>query len=129
MAILQKKNLSAICNCLWVRAKFSTEPALAIVPAACDPILAFGLLNCGVLVRLKNSARNCRYRLWSPPHAAFLNNEKSSCLVSGPMRIFFPAFPNVNWAGVEKQLTLNHCCGPRSAGVCFALQPVTTFAR
>ena len=44
--------------------------------------LRFGTLNCGVLERLKNSARNCSFKRSVIPK--FLNIEKSALLNPGP---------------------------------------------
>ena len=42
--------------------KKTGSPALLMVPAAVEPMLAFGGLNCGVFGTLKISVRNSRWR-------------------------------------------------------------------
>src|SRR5439155_4594267 len=64
---------------------------LEMVPAGPLPIVAFGRSNCGVLVRLKNSARN-----WTRVSSVIrksLNTEKSTFLRPGPSRMFRPVSP------------------------------------
>ena len=43
---------------MFVRLNDPGDPAFEIVPASGVPITAFGLLNCGVFVILKNSPRS-----------------------------------------------------------------------
>src|SRR4051794_20479960 len=77
-------------------------------------MLAFGLLNCGVLNALNASARNCRRRSPFSPSRKFLKSEKSICLVPGPYRIFRPELPNTYWLGATKAAASNHLVIERS---------------
>src|SRR5438445_4905113 len=77
-------------------------------------MLAFGLLNCGVLKVLNASARNCRRRSPFSPSWKFLNSEKSICLVPGPYRILRPELPYTYWAGATKAAASNQRLMERS---------------
>src|ERR1035437_455378 len=82
-----------------------------MVPIAVEPAVAPGLSNCGVLKRLKNSARNCR--AFDSVTWVFLKNEKSTVLVPGPWRILRPELPHVPVTGFVKAPVLNQCCRVR----------------
>ena len=69
-------------------------------PTPVNPMLAFGLLNCGVLETLKASARNSSRRL--SENLKFLNKERSTCFVPGPYRTFRPELPKMYWPGATK---------------------------
>ena len=96
-----------------MRANDEGEPALEMVPAPATPITFAGLFNCGVLVTLKASARNCPLTLASRRISMSLKSETFNCAVGGPNRVLRPALPKVNAAGVEKQAGLNHLEGER----------------
>ena len=81
------------------------EPAEEMVPKLDAPTVFAGLLNCGVLKRLKNSPRICR--LLASLKWKFLKTEKSTSLVSGPYRMFRPELPQIP-AGLAKAAVLNH---------------------
>src|SRR5580658_141843 len=70
------------------------------------PTVAPGLSNCGVLKRLKNSARNCK--VVDSVKWVFLKTEKSTFFVPGPCRILRPESPQVPGAGFAKAARLNH---------------------
>src|SRR5580704_10626122 len=76
-------------------AMFGTRVVLV---AAGPGATADGLLNCGVLNRLKNSARNCR--TFDSATWKFLKTEKSTFLVPGPCRMLRPEFPHCPLASV-----------------------------
>src|SRR5260370_2855645 len=65
-----------------------------------NPMLPFGLLNCGVLDTLNASARNSTRRL--SENLKFLNKERSTCFVPGPYRVFRPELPKTYWPGATK---------------------------
>src|SRR5436189_86473 len=75
------------------------DPADVMRPNAGLPTVTFGLLNCGVFSRLKNSARNSSQR--ASEKRNFLNVEKSICFVPGPCRILRPALPNSRKPGLR----------------------------
>ncbi len=79
-----------------------------IVPAPAFPMLEAGLLNCGVLVTLKLSARNCSRRVSLAERKKSLNRDKSACAVPGPVRIFRPVLPNCCGPGAVNAAMLNH---------------------
>src|SRR5262245_19031971 len=98
-----------------------------MTPACGDPMEALGLLNCGVLVRLKISARNCNERLPSPPNPMLRNTEKSSCIVPGPNTVLRPTLPKVNCGGAVKHAVLNQRSTVESSS--FGSQPATASGR
>ena len=71
---------------------------LVIVPAAAVPIVAFGRSNCAVFSRLKHSARNCSRTAWLAANS--LKIDTSTFSRPGPYKMFLPASPYTNWAGV-----------------------------
>src|SRR4051812_49161523 len=60
-------------------------------------MLAFGLLNCGVLETLNACARMSSRRLSGK--TKFLNSERSTCFVPGPYRMLRPELPKMYWPG------------------------------
>src|SRR5215469_4847621 len=84
----------------------------AVLPVAGAGATAAGLLKSGVLNRLKNSARSCRF--FDSVSWKFLKTEKSMFLVPGPCRMLRPEFPHCPLASepVRGMLTnaevLNH---------------------
>src|SRR5436309_1887001 len=70
------------------------------------PMLAFGLLNCGVLKALNASARNSSRRLSAK--AKLLKTERSTCRVPGPYRMLRPELPKMYWLGAAKAEASNH---------------------
>ena len=83
------------------------ELAELIVPAATAPMLALGLLNCGVFVTLETSPRNRSERLPSLPNMMLRNNEASNCFVPGPTSVLRPALPNTYCGGCRKHDVLH----------------------
>src|SRR6266436_3282861 len=81
---------------------WTTRPPTEVevmIPAEVVPMLAFGLLKLAWL-RILTASR----RTWSRPRSNFgrpklLAIMKSTSEYLGPIRIFLPAFPNVNAAG------------------------------
>jgi hypothetical protein len=65
-----------------------------------------GMLNCGMLKKLKNSARNCN-RILSVSRK-FLKAEKSMLCMPGPVNTFLPGLPMVNGAWTWKAVKSNH---------------------
>src|SRR5262245_40503644 len=63
-------------------------------------MLAFGLLNCGVLNALNASPRNSTRRL--SRNAKFLKTERSTCFVPGPYKMLRPELPKTYWPGATK---------------------------
>jgi len=63
---------------------------VVILPAVADPMLAFGKPNCGVLSRLKASARNCSRKLRIGIRRA---SETSNVFVPGAYRTPRPELP------------------------------------
>src|ERR1700722_5637632 len=76
------------------------------------PTVAAGLLNCGVLNRLKNSARNCK--TFPSVMCVFLKSEKSTFFVAGPCRMFRPESPQVPAAAFVNAVVSNHLASVRS---------------
>src|SRR5215471_4895884 len=69
-------------------------------PAPGLPIVELGRSNCGVLKRLKNSAR-----YWTRQRSEAmksLNMDQSKLTRPGPRRMFLPELPKVNWAGTPQ---------------------------
>src|SRR5580692_294729 len=90
-------------------ARFGTSVVLV---GAGGGATADGLLNCGVLKRLKNSARNCS--AFDSATWKFLKTEKSMFFVPGPWRILRPELPHCPFASepvngiLTKSDVLNH---------------------
>src|SRR4051812_11530360 len=94
--------------------------------------LAFGLPKCGVLSRLKLSARNCS--LIASDNKIFLKIEKSRLAYPGPRTIFRPALPGVGLlllcpAGLVNAAVLNHFAILRLSRGRSGLCPGTTSGR
>src|SRR5436190_19199251 len=104
----QKYSFNASWISREVRWNVKGAPAALIVPAPALPMLAAGLLNCGVLLILKDSPRNCRRRPPSADRLKSLNRDKSACAVPGPSRILRPVFPNCCGPGAVNAAMLNH---------------------
>lgn len=72
-------------------------------------IIGFGVPRFVWLIMLKNSARNCspiRSEIW-----VFLNTEKSSSAIPGPLNTALPEFPKVPTVGNMYAFGLNHWFG------------------
>src|SRR5262245_1042239 len=62
-------------------------------------MLAFGLLNCGVLNALKASARNSTRR--ASVIGKLLKSERSTCRVPGTCKMLRPELPQMYWPGAR----------------------------
>src|SRR5207245_1873926 len=92
-------------NCIW-----RLSPTVVVMrPAVGEPMLALGKPSCGVLSRLKASARSWRFRRWR--RGMRLASDTSRVFVPGAYRIPRPASPYVLGGGATKSATLNHTSG------------------
>src|SRR5580704_2395743 len=101
-------------------------PAYVLVtcPKVEEPKLLFGKLNCGVLLRLKISVRNCI--LTRSVNGKSLKIDKSTFLSGGPLFVLSARLPSVSGAGALKLAVLNHSDGVRPPeGAAFGLAPET----
>src|SRR5512146_3508353 len=103
-------SLSASCITRGSPARFVMRPTVPGLDTS-----EFGMLNCGVLNRLKTSQRNSSCRP-SPPSLKGNDRSrlKSRLVKGGPIRMSRPEFPNAAGLGTAKQAGLNHsltlCC-------------------
>ena len=89
------------------------------------PTFAFGDPNCGVLVKLNASNRNCAE--YFSPNWKLLNAEKSHCARPGRRRTPFPASPNASGWFRVKAAGFHHPLGSWFGR--FTSWPGTTSAR
>src|SRR5262245_18586613 len=89
------------------------SPAVVIVPNAADPTVVFGAPSGGVLVMLKNSARNSNA---SPAETGPRRiSARSRLRYPGPRTGLRELVPIVNGPAGEKALVLNHRAVDRSS--------------
>ena len=88
-------------------------PALPTLPRLSKTILA-GVEKLGWLVKLKNSARNCKLR--DSPNRVILFKEKSNVAKPGPIRVFLPRLPKNPAGGSVKTLSSKYLSGPPRMG-------------
>src|SRR5580658_5790219 len=98
-------------------------PVDVILPKFASPRLPSGVLNCGVLARLKHSVRNCT--LMRSVISKSLKSEKSTLRVGGLKASCSMTLPIVPEAGGEKLAVLNHSLGLRPLGGAAYGLPVT----